>query len=194
MADLVFIVEEASKEEFLREFLKRWSTPTDLEITYLVAGGHSQVRRLIASKLRNWRKPNTTFVILCDQDSANCVERKAELSKQVPPHHRSNTVVRIVCTELEGWYLTDRSALHAALPALDQTEAWPAALLGPPDAIQRPARQIAAITRFRKTTLAREMGQRISLQPNTSHSFNLFLQTLNQILADPNIDHPPPRP
>ena len=185
MRTLVFVVEEASKQEFLQELLDRWPRSTDQSVNYLVAEGHSSLRRLIAVKLKNWRKPNTTFIILCDQDSADCVERKNQLAAQVPARHQPNAVVRIVCTELEGWYLADRRALIEALPSLAELSAWPRDLREPPDSIHRPARRLAQLAPFRKRDLAREMGQRISLQPGASHSFNLFLQTLNQILADP---------
>ena len=183
MRTVVFVVEEASKEEFLREFLGRWELPMDVEVNYLVAEGHSALRRMIATKLRNWRKPNSTFIILCDQDSADCVERKNVLARQVPEYHRQNALVRIVCTELEGWYLVDRNALRAALPDIGD-HPWPPELSGPPDSIHRPASRLADFASFRKRDLAREMGRRISLEPNTSHSFNLFVQTLRQILAD----------
>ena len=183
MRTVVFVVEETSKEEFLREFLGRWELPMDVEVIYLVAEGHFALRRMIATKLRHWRKPNSTFIILCDQDSADCVERKSVLAGQVPEYHRQNALVRIVCTELEGWYLADAKALRAALPEIGDRP-LPADLLGPPDSIHRPARRLADFASFRKRDLAREMGRRISLEPNTSHSFNLFLQTLRQILAD----------
>lgn len=181
---VVFVVEEASKEEFLRELLDRWNVPVDVEVIYFVAEGHSSLRGLIATKLRNWRKPDTTFMILCDQDSADCVERKRALTQQVPAYHQHNVFVRIVCTELEGWYLTDQTALAAALPGFSKHIAQHPEFDKQPDRLDHPARRIDACATFRKRDLAREMGRRISLEPGASHSFNLFVRTLRGVLAD----------
>ena len=185
MTTIVFVIEESSKQEFLSGVLARLNVPEHMQIHFRVAEGHIDVLRELREITRRWRVPDTRFVVLCDQDSADCIERKHELLAQIPPSRLDDTVVRIVCTELEGWYLTDAAALRDALPGLSDRAVLPPELRGPPDGIHRPARKLAERTWFAKNALARSMGQRISIAPGASHSFNLFLQTLNQILADP---------
>ena len=180
---IVFIVEEDSKRTFLNELLARLEFPDHVPVHVRVAEGHVSILDEIRKTTRSWRVPHTQFVVWCDQDSADCKLRKQELRSFVPASRLGEVTIRIVCTELEGWYLADIKALRAALPEIGDRP-LPADLLGPPDSIHRPARRLADFASFRKRDLAREMGQRISLEPNTSHSFNLFLQTLRQILAD----------
>ena len=192
---IVFVVEEYSKQEFLSGLLPRLGIPDGANVYFAVAEGHVNIRNVIRKATRSWRVPNTHFLVLCDQDSADCVQRKQELETPVPASRMHHVTIRIVCTELEGWYLTDKDALAAALPSVSRRGRWPRELLGPPDDIRMPALRLARLAAFRKRDLAREMGRRISLEPGASHSFNLFLRTLRRILADahahPDIDHPP---
>lgn len=184
MNTLVFVVEEASKEEFLSGVLSRLDVPEHVQVHFRVAEGHLDVLREIQETTREWRIPNMRFIVLCDQDSADCVQRKQELRTPVPASRMADVTIRIVCTELEGWYLTDRDALAAALLSGSRLGRWPRDLVGPPDDIRMPAQRLSRLATFRKRDLAREMGRRISLEPGTSHSFNLFVRTLRGILAD----------
>lgn len=181
---IVFVVEEYSKQEFLLGVLPRLGIPDGVNVYFAVAEGHVNIRNVIRKATRSWRIPNTRFIVLCDQDSADCVQRKQELRNPVPASRMADVTIRIVCTELEGWYLTDRDALAAALLSGSRLGRWPRDLVGPPDDIRMPAQRLSRLATFRKRDLAREMGRRISLEPGTSHSFNLFVRTLRGILAD----------
>lgn len=180
---IVFVVEESSKREFLLGVLPRLGIPDDVNVHFAVAEGHVNIRNVIRKATRSWRIPNTRFIVLCDQDSADCVQRKQELGTPVPASRMADVTIRIVCTELEGWYLTDRDALAAALPSVSWLGRWPRDLAGPPDDIRMPAHRLSRLATFRKRDLAREMGRRISLEPGASHSFNLFVRTLRGMLA-----------
>ena len=181
---LVLVVEEPSKRHFLEPFLRQWSLPPSLIVKFVVANGHSDLTTRLYTLSRSWRTPNTRFVVLCDQDSADCVARKQELVAQIPQSRRRDVVVRIVCTELEGWYLTDTAALEKALPGFARRVGRRPELRGPPDGIDRPADRIASQMSFRKRDLAREMGARMSRNQSSSPSLNLFTGTLDQILGD----------
>ena len=186
MPDLVFIVEEPSKEAFLTALLPRFNIPDTLNVYYQSGTGYSEFGGLVRRVLRSWRAPGARFVILCDQDQNDCVAKKQELLAAVPQHVRRRVAVRIVCDELESWYVGERAALEQALPELGSVSAIPE-LRGPPDAIPRPSRRIAQRTgraKLKKVALAENVGARMNPDANTSHSFNLFLQTLRQILAD----------
>ena len=185
---IVFVVEEYSKQEFLSGLLPRLGIPDGVNVYFAVAEGHVNIRNVIRKATRSWRVPNTRFIVLCDQDSADCIQRKQELGTPVPASRIPDVTIRIVCTELEGWYLTDRDALASALPNVGRLGRWPRELLGPPDDIRMPALRLARLAAFRKRDLAREMGRRISLEPGASHSFNLFIRTLRRLLADPHTD------
>lgn len=186
MPGLVFIVEEPSKETFLAALLPRFDIPDTLNVHYQSGTGYSEFGGLVRRVLRGWRTPGVQFVILCDQDQSDCVAKKQELFAAVPEHIRRRVAVRIVCDELESWYVGEPAALEQALPELGSVSAIPE-LRGPPDAIARPSRRIAqriGRTKLKKVALAENVGARMNPDANTSHSFNLFIRTLRQILAD----------
>lgn len=187
---LVLVVEEPSKRHFLEPFLRQWSLPPSLIVEFVVANGHSDLTTRLYTLSRSWRTPNTRFVVLCDQDSADCVARKQELVAQIPQSRRRDVVVRIVCTELEGWYLTDTAALEKALPGFARRVGRRPELRGPPDSIARPAERIARSVGFSKRNLAQAMGTRMSRELSSSASLNLFIRTVDEIAAEaqPSID------
>lgn len=186
MSDLVFIVEERSKEAFLRAFLPRIGVPDDIVVHYQTGGGHSDFRNLVRAVLHEWRTPGARFIVLCDQDQSDCVERKQELLALIPERQRRSTTTRIVCDELESWYVGEPAVLEQVLPELGPVAAVPE-LRGRPDAIARPSHRIArrlGWKKLKKVALASEVGALIDPDANTSHSFNLFVRTVRGIIAD----------
>ena len=187
MPDLVFIVEEPSKETFLRAFLSRFDIPPNVNVYYKAGTGFTEFPTLLTNTLHAWRTPGTRFLVLCDQDQRDCVARKRDLLARIPMRMRDRVTIRIVCDELEAWYLGDLAALTRAAPEF-QGAAVPLEWRRPPDEIVHPSRLIArqmGRKKLKKVALARRIGAHMNAEANASHSFNLFLQTLNQILADP---------
>ncbi len=178
---LLILVEEESKEQFLRALIQRMNAPATLQITFLRANGYPDIVRLMRTRLRAWHVPDTHVLVVCDQDSADCADRKHALEREVPDHLRPHTTIRIACEELEAWYLGDRAALTAVLPTL-------AGILGkrpfhrPPDQIRNPASQIARHASLHKVEHAPQMGELISLTNSTSVSFSHLAETLGRLL------------
>jgi hypothetical protein len=84
-------------------------------VTIIAHQGKSDLERSIPRKLRAWRAPGARFLILRDNDRGDCRQRKAHLSELVASAGRAGeSKVRIVCQELEAWFLADISALIAA--------------------------------------------------------------------------------
>ena len=55
------------------------------------------------------------YMILCDQDSEPCEGLKERILRKIPQiNARQFVIVRIVCQELEAWYLGDEQALKRA--------------------------------------------------------------------------------
>ena len=78
--------------------------------------GKSDLEKRLAGKLRGWRTPGTRFVVMRDQNGADCRDVKAKLVDLCLSGGRPDALVRIVCRELEAWYLGDRNALLQAFP------------------------------------------------------------------------------
>ena len=112
MKKLVFLLEEESMKVLLDGLLPR--VVPDLSFQCIAHEGKSDLEESIPRKLRAWREPGVRFVILRDNDGAHCVGLKERLLKICRDAGREDTLVRIVCEELEAWYLGDPYALAEA--------------------------------------------------------------------------------
>ena len=140
------------------------------------------MRPLIEGNLRRSWPPDTRFVVLCDKDKADCLERKKDVLSAVPPHRRNDVLVRIVCYELESWYFGDPDTLPELYPHFGRISGR--ARFRSPDRLQQPASQLIALSGRRKTQLAEELSPLLNLESNRSHSLQVFLSGLRRLLAD----------
>ena len=178
--------------DFLQGLLTHWGTPLDIKIYYRSSDGYPDVLDLAESTVATWRKHHTRFLVLCDQDNADCKERKQRIIERIAVARRGAVDVRIVCRQLETWYLGDLAALVAARPKL-AAFARSSAVRGQPDLIVAPAKLIEAQLaegRLRKRALARDVGLHARTHASRSHSFNVFVDKLREILGagDPDAD------
>ena len=116
MKELVFLLEEPSMREFLNVLLPRL-LPANVVFKLIAHEGKRDLEKSIPRKLRAWQNPNAHFIILHDQDSRNCVELKESLSSLCQQVLFSqNVTIRIVCRELESWFLGDFQAIEKTYP------------------------------------------------------------------------------
>ncbi|MCU0664236.1 MAG: DUF4276 family protein [Myxococcota bacterium] len=176
---LIFLVEEPSMQDFLYGFLPR-VLPHDLPFQVVSHQGKSDLQRSIPRKLRAWREPGVRFIVLMDQDSADCADIKARLLTLCREGRRDDTIVRIVCRELEAWFIGDLPALDKALGTRLQYSTR-RAFKRDPDAIGSPSAELEqALPAFQKRATARAIAPLITIDPecNRSHSYGVFLRTL----------------
>ena len=100
MNKIVFLVEEASMKELLDGLLPRLFP--DMSFLCISHNGKTHLERNARTKLRGWREPGVRFVILRDADLGDCVEIKRRLVQMCEDSGRPDTLVRIVCQELEA--------------------------------------------------------------------------------------------
>ncbi len=179
---LVFLIEEPSMRAFLEGARERLPIPNDVQIVFRIAGGYQNMRPLIEANLRMSWPPNTRFVVLCDQDKADCLQRKSDIASVVPEYRRNEILVRIVCYELEAWYFGDPDTLSDLYPRFRQVRGQ--ARFRSPDNLQQPATQLMELAGRRKRQLAEELGPLLDLESNHSPSLQVFLSGLRQLLAD----------
>lgn len=112
MNRLVFLLEEASMKELLDGLLPRIFP--NLKFICIAHQGKSDLERSIPRKLKAWRNPGDSFVVVRDNDNGDCHSLKLRLLQLCRTSGRSDAVVRIVCQELEAWYLGDPDAVAQA--------------------------------------------------------------------------------
>lgn len=174
MSRLVLLLEEYSMKVLLDGLLPRLFP--GLPFLCVPHEGKQDLERSVPRKLRAWREPGVRFLVLRDNDGADCRQLKARLAAACADGGRTDTVVRIACQELEAWYLGDAAALAVAF-ADDSLRGLPSkARYRDPDAVQQPAAALAELVpAFQKVSGARAMATRLGAEQNASRSFRAFV-------------------
>ena len=81
----------------------------------VVFEGKQDLEKRLPKRLRGWQHiEETKFIVLRDQDSADCRLIKQRLIEICREAGRPETLVRIACRELESFYLGDLAAVGQA--------------------------------------------------------------------------------
>lgn len=184
MTLLVFMVEEPSMARFLTDWVPRLFP--DVRMRCVTHEGKNDLKKSIPRKLRAWREPDVSFVVLIDNDSGDCLLLKQNLMDICREAGRPDTLVRIVCQELESWWLGDPDGLAECYPHADGLRRrLNAAKYRTPDAMAKPSRELAAlIPEFQKGVAAQRMAGRIDRNRSRSTSFRNFYDGLARLLTD----------
>ena len=180
--NLAFFLEEPSAREMLKGLLPR-ILPARVTVQYVVFEGKRDLDKNLVRRLRGWRKPDTAFVVLQDQDATDCKTLKERLVGKCKEAGKSSAVVRIVCRELESWYFGDLPAVEQGLE-LDNLRRYAGrSKYRVPDSIHSPSLELKKITHgvYQKVSGSREIGSRMSIEGNRSHSFHVFIAAVRQI-------------
>ena len=181
--NLVFFLEEPSAREMLKGLLPR-VLPSLVSIKYIVFEGKQDLKKNLIRRLRGWRTPNSVFVVMCDQDAADCLAIKSELAKKCRDAGKPETVVRIACRELESWYFGDLAAVESGLGISGLVRYGNTSRYRVPDKIHHPSIELRKITRnaYQKVSGSRSIGPMLSLDLNKSHSFQVFIEGVQQAI------------
>ena len=126
----------------------------DLTFLCLVHEGKSDLEKSIPRKLRAWREPGVRFVVLRDNDGDDCMHLKQKLARICQESGRADTLVRIVCQELEAWYLGEPDALADAFEIERLRE------IGRKSSFPRPGRSTATLAGSPKACARVPKGKR----------------------------------
>jgi len=135
----------------------------------------------MAEKMRAWNYADPHFVILRDNDGGDCRALKqkirADAENGEKPHH-----IRIVCQELESWFIGDLAAVAAAYPNRSVRPA--AGKYRDPDRLNNAAQELADLVGERgKVGRAERIAQHLQPERNRSTSFRVAYRTFAELLA-----------
>ncbi len=158
----------------------------DLSFLCVAHEGKQDLDKSVPRKLRAWREPGVRFLVLRDNDGADCHRVKARLQGLCRKGGREDTVVRIVCQELEAWYLGDADALAEAFGREALRRISGRSRFRDPDSVRQPSAAVRRlIPEFQKTSGARRMARFLSREGNRSTSFRCFMQGIERLRAAP---------
>ena len=187
MARVEILVEEQSMECCLREILpKIVSENWTLDENYFIRShqGKSDLRKSIPTKIRtfsHWWEP-VAVIILHDQDSADCVTLKKDLIElcgdcNVP------ILVRVVCRELESWYLGDLRAVESAYAKFRSENYLRRAQFRNPDQLGAKDYLRIILPEYQPLYSSKVIAKYMNIECNNSESFRQFVLGVRRIFS-----------
>ncbi len=183
--ELVFLLEERSMEETLKALLPR-VIPSDVTYKCIPHEGKQDLEKSIPRKLKAWHK-SAKFIVIRDKDSADCLEVKQRLLELCQQGNRADTLIRIVCHELESWFLGDLAAVEKGLQIQTGTlsKLQNKQKFRTPDNIAAAKQELKKIvSSYQPISGSRAIAQHLNLDSNTSKSFQIFLEGVNKIITE----------
>ena len=182
MVRLIFLLEEPSAEEMLKGILPR-ILPDHVYPEYKIFEGKQDLEKNLARILRAWRTPHCTFVVLRDQDLADCRVVKQKLVGLCQYGRRKDALVRIACRELESFYLGDLAAVEKGLHLKGLANRQRNRKFREPDRLDHPAQELVRLTsgQYSKIAGSRAIGPHMKIEGNASCSFNALISGIQKL-------------
>jgi hypothetical protein len=164
---------------FLEQILP--SLHSDISFDIYAFDGNSDLKSAVTRRVKAHCHMGSFVMVIMDQDLKDCLELKKTLLELCEKSGENNYKVRIVCRELESWYLGDLVAVGAAFskPLADKQEK---SKYRNPDLIIDAKKELKKlIGDFGQLLIAERIGQAMtasSIAENRSHSFHVFLNAL----------------
>ena len=180
----IFLTEERSMKTFLDVLLRKNYPQFDFRTIH--HEGKSDLKKSIPNKFGALNTDDTMFVILIDQDSSDCLALKSEINaicKRIKNINNIKYKVRIVCHELESWYLGDLSAIDKAF-SIKPSKMQGKRKFRNPDKLANAKQELRRYIK-REHIGQVETAEKIAgtmtisnMQNNRSYSFHVFLRTI----------------
>lgn len=184
MKTLVFFVEGPSEIELLRALGTRL-LPPEVEMEIKRFHGKQDLEANLVRLLRGWRKPDSAFLILRDQDKGECRPAKEKLAALCRESGKSEWLVRIACRELESFFLGDLAAVERGLDVKGLGAKQGKQKFRNPDELRNPADELSLLIGkpYSKIAGARAIAPCLDLDRNTSRSFNALISGIRRLAA-----------
>lgn len=182
MIELYFMLEEPSMKALLAELLPR-VIPEGINYYLIKHEGKQDLEKSLPRKMK--AIPQTArFIVLRDQDSEDCYELKQRLSSLCATGGRDDAVVRIVCHELESWFIGDLQAVEQAVGRIGLARRQEEKKYRDPDRLNNAAQELKKLVpAYQKISGARNIGQYLNVHNNRSVSFKVFIQGIFKAIA-----------
>jgi len=182
MMTLVFFLEELSAQVMLEAFLPKILS-VDFTTQFIVFDGKSDLEKRMAKKLQGWIKPDCFFIILRDQDSADCKNVKSTLLDKCVAGNKPEALIRIACREIESWYIGDLSAVEKGLGISGLKKFQLREKYREPDRLGTPSNELFLLTKgkYQKVSGSRNIGPFMNPEVNNSRSFHVFCEGIKRI-------------
>jgi hypothetical protein len=178
-----FLTEERSMKNFLEILLPKLGFDENYRI--ISFEGKSDLKKSVSRKI-NASERGSKFIVLIDQDSNDCMRLKQEIreiiEKQSTKVGEIEYRVRIVCHELESWYLGDLFAVDKAFGTKMVQHINKRTYRNPDYYLSNPKQVFLKQTgTIGQIAAAEKMANAMTMEGiknNQSHSFRVFISTV----------------
>lgn len=186
MTTLHIFTEEPSLKRVFENLLPK-ILPENVYFQIYSHQGKQDLEKALRTTLPSISKiPGSKILVTRDQDSSDCKELKQNLIEIIGSNCNCDFLIRIVCRELESWYLGDMQAIQKAYPRFNADNFKNKSEFRNVDKIQSPNRELLKIIPeyndrdyLPKLETAEYISPYLNINTNNSESFN---QTINAIL------------
>jgi hypothetical protein len=183
MSEIVFFLEEPSAEALLQGLLPR-ILPQQWHFRCIVFEGKQDLEKQLIKKMNGYRVPDAHFIVLRDKDSGDCRKIKEGLLKKCHEAGKTNIIIRIVCHELESWYLGDLAAVEIGFGITGLTRHQAKNFYSNPDAFPSPSKTLRKLVpQYQKIGGSRAIGPHLDLNNFRSNSFKVFIEGIRKACA-----------
>ncbi|MBL8149226.1 MAG: DUF4276 family protein [Blastocatellia bacterium] len=201
-----FLVEEQSMEEVLNNIVPK-IIGDKIEFKIRCFSGKGNLLKKLPDRFKGYKNqfdnnvlsPDTRIIVVIDRDRDNCEELKEQLEKiaenaalttKTKSKESSDyqIVNRIVVEELEAWFFGDIEAVATAYPKIPTTTAQkkryrnPDNIKGAWQALEKVLQEKDYPDSKSKLKVAKNISQHMDPERNTSKSFQVFKQALQELL------------
>jgi hypothetical protein len=186
MRELVFLLEEESAKALLEVLFPRL-VPTDIPVhpRFIIFEGKQDLEKRLERKLRGYLNPLARFLVVRDQDRADCRRVKRHLVNLCTRAGHPGAIVRIACRELEAFYLGDLAAVELGLGFNGIASRQNRARYRNPDELHLPSRELEKLTgrRYQKIAGSRAIAPHLNLETSRSRSFFHLIKAVRDVVA-----------
>lgn len=183
--DLIVLVEEPSMKTVLDTICPKL-IPERINYICIAHQGKQDLTKSIPTKIKAFSfNPGTKFVIVHDQDSHDCEKLKADLLQLCQQAGKSEAMIRIVCHELESWFLGDLAAIEKAygLNPKSLSKKQNQNKFRDPDRLNSAKEELKKlVSEYYPGTHSKKIAPYLSLTENRSRSFQVFLSGIKNFL------------
>jgi hypothetical protein len=190
--DLIFLLEEPSMQDVLEIVLPK-IVPADIIFKCVSHQGKQDLAKSIPKKIKAFQNLDchTRFIIVHDRDSHDCKVLKSELATICRNAGDPSVLIRIICQELESWFLGDLAAVETAyqLKANSLGKKQTSKKYRDPDRLNSAKQELKTLVKeYYPGTHAKKIACHLSLEEgkNRSVSFRIFLEGIAKLLKDIN--------
>jgi len=182
------LVEEESIKSLLEILIEKLSKGTnwalDKNVFIRSFEGKSHLKKELPIKAKvyaNFHEP-VFLLVLQDQDSNDCLKLKQSITELIKPSNLSTYKIRIVCKELECWYLGDLDAVERIIPNSKASKYKNKSKFKDPERLNGKEELKRWIHPYNAISFAKSIASHMDWEVNKSKSFHHTIKTIKDIL------------